>query len=60
MAVAVVGDVDPVKAEKWIQDKLGEVPAAAPRGAARLRHPQPSRDLVSVATDPERACPVSP
>ncbi len=54
MAVAVVGDVDPVKAERWIQDKLGEVPAAAP-GATRPVYDIPNHPetLVSVATDPE-------
>jgi zinc protease len=55
MAVAVVGDVDPVKAEKWIQDKLGEVPAAEAGGGARPDYDIPSHPetLVSVATDPE-------
>ncbi len=54
MAVAVVGDVDPVKAERWIQDRLGEVPAAAP-GAARPVYDIPNHPetLVSVATDSE-------
>lgn len=54
MAVAVVGDVDPVKAERWIQDKLGEVPAAPP-GPPRPTYdlPRHAETLVSVATDPE-------
>ena len=54
MAVAVVGDVDPVKAERWIQDKLSEVPAAEP-GPTRPDYGIPSHPetLVSVATDPE-------
>jgi zinc protease len=54
MVVAVVGDIDPVKAERWIQDRIGEVKAAEP-GPPRPDIPIPSHaeTLVSVATDPE-------
>jgi zinc protease len=54
MAVAVVGDIDPVKVERWIQDKLGDIPAAAP-GPERPVYdlPRHAETLVSVATDPE-------
>jgi zinc protease len=54
MAVVVVGDVDPDKAERWIRDKMREVKAADP-GPARPVYEIPSHaeTLVSVATDPE-------
>ncbi|HUG54540.1 MAG TPA: insulinase family protein [Vicinamibacteria bacterium] len=53
MAVVVVGDVDPEKAERWIRERLGKLPAAA--GAARPDFEIPGHDetLVNVATDPE-------
>jgi zinc protease len=54
MAVAVVGDVEPAQAEKWIRDQLGDLPkapAGPPRPEASIpAHPE---TLVSVATDPE-------
>ena len=54
MAVAVVGDVDPAQAEKWIRGTLGDLPAAPP-GPTRPQASIPAHPetLVSVATDPE-------
>ena len=61
MAVAVVGDVDPAKAERWIQDKLGEVQAAEP-GPARPVYDIPSHPRRWSASPPipRRASPASP
>jgi zinc protease len=54
MAVAVVGDVDPVKAERWVQDKMGELkPAEAGPTRPVFEIPAHAETLVSVATDPE-------
>ncbi len=54
MTVAVVGDIDLDKAERWVQDRLSEVKAADP-GPERPVYDIPSHPetLVSVATDPE-------
>jgi zinc protease len=66
MAVAVVGDVDPAKAERWIQDKLGEVPAAPPRPPPRARRVPPTtfpatpRRWSAWPPIRKRACPASP
>ena len=54
MAVVVVGDVDPDRAEQWVRDKLGEVKAAAPAPPRpEFAIPSHAETLVSVATDPE-------
>jgi len=54
MAVVVVGDVEPEKAERWIKDKLGKLKTADPGGPRPdFEIPAHGETLVNVATDPE-------
>lgn len=54
MAVVVVGDIDPIEAQKMVEGRFGAIPAAAKPIETVDRMVPPHRDtLFSIATDPE-------